>query len=214
MSRAFDGTGDVLTFAGAVLTAVPITMACWFNATNTDDETLMSLDDNGGDDGFALYKSTTLAAGVTDAGGFNDATSGAISTGTWQHAAAVFASNSSRSAYLDGSAGSDGNSRTPGTVTHTRIGRDSNSILSAQVDFTGEIAEAAIWNVALSSAEIAQLADGVSPLLVRPESLVAYWPLIGNDSPETDRLGAFPLTVTSATKGTSHPRIFTPSGPS
>ena len=41
----------------------------------------------------------------------------------------------------------------------------------------GRIAEAAIWNVALTDSEVQALASGVSPLRVRPESLQAYWPL-------------------------------------
>ncbi len=38
--------------------------------------------------------------------------------------------------------------------------------------------EEANWNVALTDAEVAALASGVSPLLVRPENLVRYRPLI------------------------------------
>lgn len=36
----------------------------------------------------------------------------------------------------------------------------------------------AIWDVALSDAEVALLSRGASPMLVRPEALVEYWPMI------------------------------------
>lgn len=41
----------------------------------------------------------------------------------------------------------------------------------------GDISEVGYWNVALTDADVAVLAKGVSPLLVRPEGLVAYWSL-------------------------------------
>ena len=54
---------------------------------------------------------------------------------------------------------------------------------------SGHIAEAAIWNVALTAAEVTVLAKGVSPLFIRRQNLVAYWPLYGLHSPETDFSG-------------------------
>jgi hypothetical protein len=50
--------------------------------------------------------------------------------------------------------------------------------------------------VALSASDVAILAAGVCPLLVRPEALLAYWPLWGIYSPETDLVGGFGMTVT------------------
>ena len=54
----------------------------------------------------------------------------------------------------------------------------------------GSLAEAAIWNAALSDAEVAALATGVSPLLVRPGSLVFYAPLARD---LLDRVGGLQL---------------------
>ncbi len=45
-------------------------------------------------------------------------------------------------------------------------------------EFDGRIAEVAIWDVILTADEAAILSKGYSPLFVRPQNLVAYWPLI------------------------------------
>ncbi len=64
--------------------------------------------------------------------------------------------------------------------------------------FDGFIGHGALWNVALSDAEIASLANpGVSPLRMRRDSLVAYWPLNGQ-SPEIDIVGRKDLTLFGA----------------
>jgi hypothetical protein len=66
---------------------------------------------------------------------------------------------------------------------------------------SGRVAEGVIYGVALSDAEVAQLATGVSPLLVRPGDILNYYPLIGRASPEIDLVGGNNLTVTGAAAG-------------
>lgn len=66
------------------------------------------------------------------------------------------------------------------------IGTDSSAFWTA-VD--GLIAEAAVWDAALSPAEALALAKGVSPQLIRRASLKGYWPLHGTGSPERDYSG-------------------------
>ena len=77
--------------------------------------------------------------------------------------------------------------------------------------FDGIIAEFGVWNVKLNAAEFSALgAKHVSPELVRRSSLVGYWKLFGNASPEPDRiLGANGVLVNAPTKAT-HPRIIYP----
>jgi hypothetical protein len=72
---------------------------------------------------------------------------------------------------------------------------------------SGDIAEAAMWDVALGDDEVLMLGVGFSPLCIRPQSLVAYWPLVGRHSPEIDMIGKFDMTVTGAAAA-NHPRIF------
>jgi len=65
--------------------------------------------------------------------------------------------------------------------------------------------------VALSAGEVAALGAGASPLAVRPQSLVAYWPLYGNVSPETDIISGYDMTLyNSPTEADSHPPLSFP----
>jgi hypothetical protein len=73
----------------------------------------------------------------------------------------------------------------------------------------GTIAEFAVWNAALSADEMAILAKKVSPLLVRPGSLVVYWPLIRSFTPW--RGG--PITSGGTTTVAVHPPMIYPAGP-
>lgn len=75
----------------------------------------------------------------------------------------------------------------------------------------GRLAEFAVWDAILTPAEMAALGQGVSPLLIRPQSLVSYVPLLGGQSPEPDWKIAGGATVSGATAAT-HPRVFKPSG--
>lgn len=70
-----------------------------------------------------------------------------------------------------------------------------------------------MWTVALTTAEIALLADGLSPLFVRPQSLAFYAPLFGRagaGGEEEDWVGGAPLTATGSPTVTDHPRIIYP----
>jgi hypothetical protein len=74
------------------------------------------------------------------------------------------------------------------------------------------MAEIALWSADLTDDEHTALSKGVSPTLIRPQSLVAYWPLFANDATEIDRWkSGFDLTVIGATKA-AQPRMYYPSG--
>lgn len=137
-------------------------------------------------------------------------TAGALTAGTWAHAGAVFASATSRTAYLNGTAATvETTSRIPAGIDRTEIGVEYHTSGTLAQPWNGQIAEAAVWDVALTDAEMAALAKGVSPLLVRPTSLVYYWPIIGQYSPEIDLISAGGMTVTG-TAVAAHPRVFMP----
>jgi hypothetical protein len=98
--------------------------------------------------------------------------------------------------YFNGTAGSpQTTSRVPASLNRTTLGALDNS-LGVNSYYAGGMAEVAFWTAALSDTDIAVLATGVCPLLVRPEALLAYWPLWGIYSPETDLVGGFNMTVT------------------
>jgi hypothetical protein len=134
-----------------------------------------------------------------------------VSTGTWNHGCAVFASTTSRTVYLNGTAA---------TTDTTAIAEGANTLLtigtryaaSTKIDwFPGSIGEVGYWNVALTQDEITALSKGVSPRFIRPQSLIDHIPLIGRDSPEIGtKGGSYALTGTS---NADHPRIFYPNSP-
>ncbi len=206
MARDFDGTNDILNINAVAVTGIPFTLAAWFRADvinktmailwigDKDDTNEMHYIQAAGlSGGDPVHANTTAAAG-----GGTAATTSGFSANTWHHAAGVWVANNNRAAFIDGgSKGTNANNRTPGGFDRIRIGSRGDSTPSNY--FNGRIAEAAIYNVALSDAEVAVLASGVSPLRVRPGNLKGYWPIFGA-SPETDFSGqGNPLTVTQAT---------------
>lgn len=71
---------------------------------------------------------------------------------------------------------------------------------------SGDVAHVALWNVALTDDEVASLAAGVSPLRMRRDALIAYWP-VGGQSPEPDVVGGFDLVVTNGPVQSEEPPI-------
>lgn len=76
-------------------------------------------------------------------------------------------------------------------------------------DARGDMSEFGLWTESLGNEDIAVLAKGFSPLLVRPDILLSYLPLVGKQSPEIDIVSNDDFTVTGATAG-DHPGIFYP----
>ena len=221
MSRSFNGTTDYLSYAGAVDSAHPMSFALWFNKPSTTFATAFSISNtnvsNPNRNSIILSNTPNVRAFSANSGGTTTATAistANYSTNTWHHACAVFSSNSSRTIYLDG-----GNSATntttvgvnTGSFVATTIGGFSNSTGLGQ-PCDGLIAEVAVWNGNLTSDDAASLASGISPTLVRPDILVAYWPLFGEFSPEIDIVRGQDATV-NGTTAASHPRILRPRMP-
>jgi hypothetical protein len=186
-------------------------MACRFYALdNTAQRTLMSLgksSDNlhnfhlvaGGATTGDPVEAQTRDSGATASTAF---TSTGFSTNTWHSAAAVYASTSSRAAYIDGgSKGTNTATRTPTSLNRFGIG------ILARSDFVGNlngyIAGAAVWDVALTDEEIASHAMGFSPLKIRPQSLVFYAPLVRGVQ---DVRAARTITMTGTVAVQDHPR--------
>lgn len=70
--------------------------------------------------------------------------------------------------------------------------------------FGGNIADVALWNVALTVNELLSLAKGTRPWKIRKSSLKGVWPLFGLQSPEPDYSGNInsgALTGTGAANG-------------
>src|SRR3990167_4808445 len=169
MARLFDDVGnDVLNVASASVTAVPLTLACWFMSDDlTIAQTLISLSSTPASTAhvFNLVARGNIAGdpvgAVTNGGSayVADTTTG-YSANVWHHACGVFTAANSRTAYIDGgSSATDVNSTAPSGINNTRIGRSGRQ----QLSMSGRIAEAGIWSVALTGGEIAALAGGGNP---------------------------------------------------
>lgn len=214
MAYNFNGTTQYLQRSSAPATAVPLTLAAWMNADSGLDAgdtelTGLSVNDSDNVQEFTIELSRQGGVNNAVAVAFSTATGGfAVSStnpvqGTWHHVTGVFTSNTSRTVYLDGGgSGTDTTNVTPTNISDVTIATVLNATLPIKL-LDGKVAEAAIWNVALTAAEAAILAKGYSPMLVRPQSLVFYAPLIGE---LIDRKGAVLTNVATSTVFV-HPRM-------
>lgn len=208
MARTFDAnTANNLSVDVAAVTAAPLTMACWFIADDvTTLRNLMWVGDKDVTNAyFALSVRGDVANDPIEARTRSSATSAAAQTSTgysaatWHHACGVWAGAADRKVYLDGAGeGTNTTSVTPAGIDRTTIGLYGAS--TPANPFDGRIAEAAIWNVALTANERLMLAAGVSPLRVRAASLIAYYP-IGRGSPEPN-LAKGTITLNLTVNGT------------
>lgn len=185
MAYDFDGIDDYIEATSAVVTVVPVTMACWVNPDNvTTNFTPLALSADTGTERLMLQLAGALSGdpvrAVTQGGGVAAvvATAAAFTANTWQHVAARFSANNNRRAYRNGIGGTANTaSLTPTGLNRTNIG--CNYGAGVRTGFhDGEVAEVGIWDVALDNDEIAALADGFRCSLIRPNNLVFYAPII------------------------------------
>ncbi len=221
MARLFDdASSEYLLHGSALITAYPLTLAGWFYTDDaTIDQSILAIqrNDSGnhfwnlGAHGGTAGDPVVFEARSSSSSPAKASTSTGYSTNTWHHACGVGVSATDRTAYIDGgSPGTNATSRTPGGIDDVSIGMQRDSTPSDAM--SGRIAEVALWDVALSAAEVAALASGVTPLHMRPGNLVAYWPVWGLHSPEIDLTSnGNNITVTGPVKAGHAPvTLYTP----
>jgi hypothetical protein len=69
----------------------------------------------------------------------------------------------------------------------------------------GSLAEVGIWNAALTAAEVLSLARGMSPSLIRPQSLTIYAPLVRD---LIDKKSGLTITNNNGSTVSNHTRIY------
>jgi hypothetical protein len=202
MAVWFNGTAT-LDLGSALVTAVPNTFAAVFRAGTIGAAQSLVAAANSATSG--NYFSMEIAAGGTlrcrsnDNVGSADSSSaltmipGGIYLGVASFVSPV---TSRRNYHNDFAVSSSGlTNRTPASINRFSLGRKASS--ATPQNFTGAMAWAAVWNVALEAHEARALWEGEHPTRVRPQGLIAYWPLTDTGSIQYDRVGASHLTVTS-----------------
>ena len=199
--------------ASAPVTAVPLTIGVWFYPdTISGRYSLVSINSSNVSTGgfFNISARGDLAGDPirinTDING-TSAVNSTISynANSWNHACGVFQSNSSRTVYVNGQAsGTSSASFSPTNISLVNIGFFSN-VAGAQAYMSGLIAEVGIWSAALTAAEIASLAKGMTCDKVRPQSLVFYAPLVRN---LIDQKAARAITNNNGSTVAEHPRVY------
>jgi len=137
-----------------------------------------------------LRQSTTLDA----------ETSTGYSADTWTHIACTLTYSSGGNdtviAYIDGGdSGTDNAAISDATWDRVSLGRYADSTPCCNYD--GLLAYWAVWNVVLTSGEVATLAAGGCPTSTQGASIVAYWPMQsdGSGTIEDEDTGTYDLTI-------------------
>ena len=218
MARSFvAGSFQNIQVEQAVVTGPPYTMATWFSVPDvTGIYALMWLGDK--DVGDVMHRMNTRGDQGGDpidlrrqdgGGGDSVYSTTGYTANTWYHGCATATADDDVAIYLNGGG------KATSAVTRTAPGWDRTAMgvaadSSPSSYMTGALAESAMWNAVLTNAEVAILAAGFSPLFVRPESLVAYWPLIRTDN---DRAGGYHMTPINTPSWADHTPIIYPAPP-
>jgi hypothetical protein len=206
MAYDFNGTNQFLEVGSAVVNR-PCTMAVWAYLDNvTGARDIVSVSSK---TAMAVLRLNVLDTQfrIADQGNVNAvANGGTVSANVWNHYAGVFASGSSRTPYTNGVAGAE-NTTTVAAITPTfsNIGAFYAGTSTPIQFFDGRIAEIGIWNAALTAAEIASLAKGMTPDKIRPQSLVFYAPLVRN---LVDAKGGLTITNNNGATVATHTRVY------
>ena len=201
MAIVFDGTTNLLSWAGAIRSAFPITMFCWAKRVNTgsDQNVIYS-----GASTSVFAKLQTVSSSLSAYGvygqsaGFSASVAQASNTEFgWSPMMVVVTATNVKTYYgvLNTTPGSTTHSYSDTLSTHTSFTVGGNG---ATPTFKGEISDVAVWNTALGDTEWATLKAGTAPEGVASGSLVEAWALreLGDYTGVNGRTLALTGTVT------------------
>lgn len=162
-STLYFGSSSYLEVTSAVLSAPPITLACWFWPNDvTSNYALLGMSQSSGSDRqiLVLNGTTTDSVGAftgTSATSGQGESSAAYVANAWQHGAGVFESTTSRAGYLNGAnKGTNSTSVNPTGLNRTILGARYN-VAIVGLFLNGRLGDARIYNRVLSDGEIAEL---------------------------------------------------------
>ena len=200
-ATSFNGTSQYGVIPEAGTTNYPVTIAAWLysSATNATGWAWGIQCSSNNNAGFIIGQSST--GFFTGRGGDTSSSTTVNSTtpavpNTWMHVALVGTTPSNRVIYVNGIP-ENTNTTARNFAAANRVGIGNRTSLTLANYFSGRIADAAIWNVALTTEEIASMAGGGNPaaglsaIHIRPQSIVAYPELEfdGNTAYSRNRVG-------------------------
>jgi len=210
MSRFFvQPSSEYLETDQAVVSGPPFTAACFFRSNDlVSNQTLISLADKDvGDQSHRLLINRSVGGdpvrlqSAAGAGNVADTSIG-YSANTWHHAGGIWAADNDRAVFLDGThKGVNAVNRAPAGIDRTSIGRVGDSTPGQYMN--GDIAEVSIWDAALTDYEIYLHSIGVPAPFIRPQNLVAYWPL--RDGVDFEWMRRFDMTAYNTPGVGEHP---------
>lgn len=232
MGRLFDdASSQYLVSTTTPVTAAPWTMACWALADDSGvggAGAAMSMADGSVDNHYWQLRFNPFSdrlQGVMQGGGGAvsfDGTANAFTINVWHHIAWVETASNDHAIFLDGVKTTASNPIAPSGIDQLTIG--ASAIATTDNYWSGVLAEAGVWNVALTEFGIFQLYQmRYAPSLVQPESLVFYRSFRADDfnhdpseelleSPLLQQQTRHLLTNNGSTFGAHPPGIVYPEG--
>lgn len=214
MSLTNWSTSAYLTVNSAVITAPPFTISAWIYLNNTPAQVANIICFNASTDNtnrFNLFVNTSsvIAFGASDAGGASNFTGSTLSNGIWYHVAGVAHATNSREIFVNGvSVGTTSTSKSPIALNQTSIGCRRGLTVNNPFENSSYIAEVCIRNTNLSADDLLQVASGHSSLLVKRDSIRAYYRLVNRSVMLRNFLDSYNLSeVGSALTVADHPPI-------
>ncbi len=207
------GSSQGLSLAAAPTNTVnvPCTISLWTNISSLIENMVVFNLQSTSDNGIYIILQTTSGTkrikAVFTGAAFNAESVATPSTGVWVHICAVYTSSTVFSIFLNGTkaTASVGSPSTEVNWTRGGIGNFWNGSVNNPWD--GKIAEVAVWNAALTDADVAALYAGAPPKKVVSQALAEYW-AFGGGVLRGDARGLTPTNQNSSTSAADHPRVY------
>ncbi len=199
MALTFDNSTNYLTHATDLGIGTEASVAGFARRTATGaHDTLACFSNDGASNQYCEggARSTNNFRVVVRDGGTSQLEGGAFTTNTEFHCGYAWWSidnDASMALYRNGAESSRSSASDPPSLNRFALGCLYASAISQY--WKGEMWDWAAWNVQLTAAEFAYLATGISPLMVRPQNLLGYWPMHDTNNPGHDYLGQHNLTA-------------------
>ena len=217
MARDFPNTlTNYLESASTPITAAPFTISAWLNTdTLASSDTAAGIFNGGSDFNFwelQIPATANVVFQIKDSGGSTKTASAAgMTTGVWHHVIGHEVSSSDRRVRRtnDFTTTNTGTNTVAATLTgSSRITVGHRGILTRSNGFDGKIGHLALWNIALTDNDGLSLAMGISPLRLKADNLVGYWPINGVAAPEKNLIaGGVGLVLTGTLARVNEPPI-------